>query len=225
MSDLDSKTRVELTQEELSQIQIKHKLNLENDIKVETYKKQVRQDRLDQGKKINVITKIDLVSVINLWFDGGRKVVSKCFNSVYDADTDSPYKEVDWVKCMPNSVAFGKVLLSAVNSSMHGSAILARGSNLYGAYKTDTVFTPKSLTWRIRRLNDILEIEEKILRLETENALFRATMKIPSELTGWKLEAMRLLYSGKKQQEVADIVSKSLITIKRLAKSQKEQNL
>ena len=157
-----------------------------------------------------------MLLILEHWLDNGRGCVRSSIQHVHNI---SGYKDnhtlrgVDWCHAVEKSLRFGDQLKQALLTSHHPLLIMLRNYEMFDI--DDTVFMQKTLTWRIKRLNEILETEERILKLELENLELRKAMNITTDLASWKVEALQLLANGHKQQDVAAIVGKSLATIKR----------
>lgn len=173
--------------------------------------------RKNRGLKLNKITSYELKLVLDHWFKGGRGVIQKSFNHVFET-TGKRNKEVDWCVTIPKAKHFGDELYNSLIRSEHPTAILIKGSKVFN--KSDLT-KRKPLTWRMREMDVIARFEEELEKQakELEVALARI-----AELEGkrsWKDIALEALSSGKKQKEVAILVNKSLPTIKRLVSDSK----
>lgn len=207
----------EVDESKIEAIVDKYRILCSKEIEQETYKQKAIDLRLKKGLKLNKITSYELRLVLEHWFKGGRGVIQKSFNYVYET-TGKRNKEVDWCLTIPKAKHFGNELYQALLRSEHPTAILIRNSKVFN--KSD-LSKRKPLTWRMREMDVIARFEEE---LEKQAKELEAALARIAELEGkrsWKDIALEALSSGKKQKEVAVLVNKSLPTIKRLVSDNK----
>lgn len=219
--DVTPTNTFEVDESKIEAIVDKYRILCDKEIRQETYKQKAVDDRKNKGLKLNRITSYELRLVLEHWFKGGRGVLQKSFNYVYE-NTGKLHKEVDWCVSIPKAKHYGEELVSAMLKCEHPTALLIKNSKVFN--KTD-LMKRKPLTWRMREMDVIARFEEELEKqsLELETALARI-----AELEGkrsWKEIALEALAKGSKQKDVALLVNKSLPTIKRLvADNRKDLN-
>ncbi|AHK11184.1 hypothetical protein S14_72 [Shewanella sp. phage 1/4] len=218
--------RIELDESKRQRIIEEGNADISQRLKLALYVQKSIQKRLDAGLKTNKINADEIRRVIEHWYANGRGVLTKSFKKVYDESPPSKTKEVDWVTDIGGKTYFNKEFRIAVDSIKLKDFVKLRESKLF-TYGTNN--TP--LTTRIRQMEiaaiyeELLEDKDKaleskdveLLKKDDEISMLRAELEVANSLKrDWDTIALSYREKGFTQKQIAELVGKSLSTIKRL---------